>query len=65
MREGSFQKFGVPLKDIPLKPNILIACIKRQNTVILPNGNTTIELGDRVIIVTTNEGLTKMDDILA
>ncbi len=65
MREGSFQKFGVPLKDIPLKLNILIACIKRQNTVILPNGNTTIELGDRVIIVTTNEGLTKMDDILA
>ena len=65
MREGSFQKFGIPLKDIPLKPNILIACIKRQNTVILPNGNTTIELGDRVIIVTTNEGLTKMDDILA
>jgi trk system potassium uptake protein TrkA len=61
----NFKAFGIPLKDLKIKPNILIACIKRDTEVIRPNGTTTIEQGDRVIIVTTNDGLTKLNDILA
>lgn len=61
----NFKAFGIPLKDLKIKPNILIACIKRDTEVIRLNGTTTIEQGDRVIIVTTNDGLTNINDILA
>ena len=60
-----FKQFGVPLKDMKLKPNVLVACIYRENKVIRPNGMTTIEPNDDVVVVTTTEGLTKLNDILA
>ena len=60
----NFKAYGIPLKDLKLKPNNLVACIKRNSKIIRPSGMTTIEQGDRVIIVTTNDGLTKFDDIL-
>lgn len=41
-----------PLAKLPLKPHILIACINRLNRIIVPSGNSTIEIGDTVIVVT-------------
>ncbi len=62
-RTGSF--LGVPLKDLRLKMGLLIACIIRNGQSILPDGNTTIEMDDSVIVVTTLEGLKDIRDILA
>lgn len=56
---------GVPLRDIKLKKNILVACISRTSGIIIPSGSDTIEAGDNVIVVTTNSGINCFDDIFA
>ena len=55
---------GVPLKDMDTKPNLLIACIIRGRKLIFPGGNDTMEEGDSVIVVTTNQQLQDLSDIL-
>ena len=46
---------GEPLSELPLRKNLLIACITRHGGVIFPGGSDHIQLGDTVIIVTTSE----------
>ena len=55
---------SIPLKDLKLKKNILIAAIIRDENVIIPNGNDQINLNDSVIVVTTNQYLDELSDIL-
>lgn len=55
---------GIPLKDLNTKPNVLIACISRGGKTIIPNGHATIEVGDHVIIITTEIGFQDISDIL-
>lgn len=55
---------GVPLRNLRTRDNLLIAGIIRHARIIIPRGDDTIEVGDNVIIVTTNKGLTSLDDIL-
>lgn len=55
---------GVPLEKLSLKPNLLVACINRYGRIITPRGKDAIEIGDTVIIVTTNTGLKDLKDIL-
>ena len=45
---------NIPLKDLRTKNNTLLACIIRNNDVIIPNGNDSIQALDTVIIVTTS-----------
>ncbi|MBO4361034.1 MAG: Trk system potassium transporter TrkA [Eubacteriaceae bacterium] len=54
---------GIPLEKLPIRDDILIACINRDERVFMPRGNDTIEEGDTVIIVTTVSGLNELDDI--
>ena len=55
----------VPLKDLRLKKGVLLAAIARGSETIIPGGMTTIEEGDRVVVVTRNTGLNDLRDILA
>lgn len=55
---------GKPLKELKLKKNILIAAIVHGNKSSIPDGDSTIEVGDIVVIVTT-EKLKSIMDILA
>lgn len=55
---------GIPLAQLKTKDNVLIACIIRNGRSILPNGQTSIEEGDSVIIVTTHKGFGDIKDIL-
>ena len=55
---------GVPLQKMNLKPNILLVCINRRNNVIIPGGQDMIQMGDTVVVVTTNTGLHDIRDIL-
>lgn len=55
---------GVPLKDLKLKSNNLIACIARRRQIIIPNGNDCIEPGDSVIVVTMEKHIEDIADIL-
>ncbi|MBQ7275863.1 MAG: Trk system potassium transporter TrkA [Bacilli bacterium] len=55
---------NVPLKDLKLKKKILIAGIIRDDSVIVPSGNDVIQMNDRVIVVSTNQFLDDLSDIL-
>ncbi len=63
VRERS-ELVGVPLKELQLKENLLIACISRRGIIITPGGQDTIEVGDTVAVVTTNQGFHDLRDIL-
>lgn len=52
-----------PLKDLKIKENCLIACIIRNNKVIIPNGNSEIKLGDNVVVVTTHKNFDDLTDV--
>ena len=54
----------VPLMDLNLKDNLLIACIMRRRSIIFPRGQDSIQVGDSVIVVTTHPGLHDIRDIL-
>ena len=54
----------VPLMDLDLKDNLLICCINRNGTILTPRGQNKIQVGDTVIVVTTNRGLQDIRDIL-
>ncbi len=56
---------GIPLMDLNLKKNLLISFINRKGNIIIPSGQDTIEVGDTVMIVTTNTGFNDICDILA
>ena len=56
---------NVPLKNLRIKKDYLIACIGRGRKVIIPNGDSCLEVGDNVIVVTKNKGLDNIEDILA
>ena len=46
---------GIPLKDLQLRKNVLIACITRGKTPIIPDGESTMEVGDTVVVVTNGD----------
>lgn len=55
---------GKTLKEIKLKPNIIIACVSHQKEVLIPDGNTVINSGDSVIVITAGTPLTSLSEIL-
>lgn len=52
------------LMELNLKDNLLIACINRSGSIIIPSGQDSIKVGDTVIIVTTHTGFSDISDIL-
>ncbi len=56
---------GIPLIDLNIKPNMLICAINHKGNIITPGGQSRIEVGDTVVIVTTTRGLYDIKDILA
>ena len=54
-----------PLKDLRLKDGLLVAAIAREGKTIIPDGNTSIHMGDRVIVMAKSFFLHELDDILA
>lgn len=63
---ADFRALNVPFmsQSFRLKKNTLIALIVRNNDVIHPHGQTVLMEGDSVIVVTTSEQMTELNDIL-
>ena len=59
-----FPMLHVPLKDMPLKSNILVVGILRQRQAIIPSGEDKILPGDRVVVLTTQYRLHDLSDIV-
>ncbi len=51
---------GIPLSQLVIKDQALIACQMRKGKIMYPSGDSTIEVGDRVIVTTT---LPRMSDL--
>lgn len=54
---------GVALRDLPLKADVLIGCIVRKGKPIIPAGSDTIEVGDSVVVITTNRKFSDYNEI--
>lgn len=55
---------GNPLRQVRLKKNILICAVIRKREILIPDGNTTIELGDSVVVVSKEYHFSMVKDIL-
>jgi trk system potassium uptake protein TrkA len=57
---------GQPLKELKLKPNMLIASIAHGSKTQVPSGDSAFYEGDSVVVVTSNRGvLQQLNDIFA
>ncbi len=61
---GESSLIGKPLKEFRFKPQILIACIVRRGMAIIADGNTEIQKGDDVIVISGRESLHNIEEIL-
>lgn len=55
---------GIPLEKLRLKDNLIIASVNHKGKIITPNGQTLINVGDTVVVVTTQKNLNDIKDIL-
>ena len=55
---------GIPLKDLKLKPGVIVSFIIHDGQLIIPTGTDCISEGDNVMIVTSHKGFTDLTDIL-
>lgn len=54
----------VMIENLSLKNNIIIACIHRKGSVIIPRGKDMMKAGDSVVVITTTKGFKEISDIL-
>lgn len=59
------QYCDIPLRDLKLKPGILIAMLIRNKQIIIPFGEDHIECGDTVLVIVKAHTLYTLEDILA
>ena len=62
-REGD-SYIGVPLKNLNIRRGTLVAVIVRNRQVIVPFGGDHIEVGDSVIIIVCESGVTDLNEVI-
>lgn len=55
---------NIPLADLDIRDNLLVACINRNGVILIPRGQDSIQAKDTVVVVTTIKGLNDIQDIL-
>ena len=64
--DGNTRCCNVPLKDIRLKPGVLLVSITRGTKTEIPGGMSTFRKGDTVVVVTNHDNvLYQLNDIFA
>ena len=64
--DGNTRCCNIPLKDIKLKPGVLLVSIIRGSRTEIPNGMSTFKRGDTVVVVTSRDNvLYQLNDIFA
>ena len=59
-----FRALSTPIRNIPFASDLLIAGIMRDDVLIIPGGDDTIEPDDHVIVVTTRPLTDELNDLL-
>ncbi|MEA4923367.1 MAG: Trk system potassium transporter TrkA [Eubacteriaceae bacterium] len=62
--EAHMKLVGKPLKNLKLPDGVLIAAIHRDQRLIIPEGDTAIDVGDRVIIVNLLSEITTLEKFI-
>lgn len=62
--QSDFKYLHVPLKDIMLRQNMLIAGIIRGRKSIIPTGEDVITAGDRVVVLTARSRMSDLSDMV-
>jgi trk system potassium uptake protein TrkA len=62
MIEGSGAT-GIPLRDLALPGNCVIAAIIRHGKIVVPNGDSALEVGDEVLAVTDRQGAAQLVEL--
>ena len=63
MEEGT-KNCGVPLKQMKLRSNVLLASIIHGTKTELPNGDSSFNVGDTLVVVTSGRNvLHQLNDI--
>lgn len=55
---------NIPLSELKIKKNILIAGILRKGKIIIPSGANHIESGDRVVVISHGKKVDELSDIM-
>lgn len=55
---------GIPFKTLSIKKNTRVAGIIRGRKIIIPTGDDCMLAGDRVIVVSSNQGMNDLTDIV-
>ena len=55
---------GRPIMQLPLKRDLLLACVYRDGKVFIPSGHDELRGGDAVVVMTQHSGFGDIDDIL-
>ncbi len=59
-----FPKLNIPFKELKTKPNVLIAGIMRDRSIIIPAGDDMLMSDDKVVILAANQRINTLSDIL-
>ncbi len=59
-----FDYCGIPLKDLKFKTNTLVNGIVRDGEYIIPTGESKLEVGDIVIIVTAHKNINSLEQLI-
>ncbi|MCQ2463735.1 MAG: Trk system potassium transporter TrkA [Clostridia bacterium] len=59
-----FEGFDIPIKELRVSKDALIAAIIRNGSCIVPGGDDVIVRGDKVIVTTVKPGVRRLDDVV-
>jgi trk system potassium uptake protein TrkA len=60
-----FEYINIPLKEMTIKKNILVAGIIRGRVPDIPSGDDIIQPGDKVVVIASNTRLQNLSDMIA
>jgi len=56
---------GVPLRDVDMPTGVIVGAVVRGEQVIIPRGDTVIEVGDRVVVMALAEMVRKVEKMFS
>lgn len=59
-----FPHLGTPLREMPLKKNVLLAGILRGRKTVIPAGDDTLQTGDHVVVLAAGQRLRDLTDMI-
>jgi trk system potassium uptake protein TrkA len=54
---------GVPLRDLETPPNVLVAAILRNDEILVPGGEDSVQVDDEVFLIGRTEDIGKSEDL--